>query len=94
MRTFVTIMVLFALSAASLLLFSCRAQAAAWHEPAWQVDCPGQKDDQFVYKSGWFTYSSCYNELPVSIPFGCTWVQLDHDMLEETGICMTSTGQR
>lgn len=92
-RAFVKPIVLFALFAAPLLLFSHRAHATAGDDlkaildsepvhartrraPAWLVKCPGVSLTA-VYKSGWFTYSSCSTEGPASIPFGCTWIQME-----------------
>ncbi len=54
-----------------------RAYAIDRHAPAWIVHCPGVKDGLVVYKSGWLTYSHCALERPVSLPSGCTWLQID-----------------
>ena len=79
-RTRIRSILLFALFAAPLVLFSYRAYAGArLHEPAWIVRCPGV-GASVVYKSGWFiTYSGCATELPVSIPSGCIWMQVAAD---------------
>jgi hypothetical protein len=75
MRTFLTIIVFLALSAAPSVLVLRRAHAEMSHTPAWIVECPGVTETA-VYKSGWFTYSQCRTERPVSFPSGCTWIQI------------------